>query len=245
MGVGSLDLSEEKRALRERVLVRRDAIDPAERIQRSALVCARLSALLDEMLESGIARARTSEPRHGFASQRGLESTPFVVSVYAAMRSEVDLSAFAAHAFERGCFVAYPCMVKNPDWNPLRADQAIREGSFLPRNLMEFRLAFTPEDAQAAPFVNRPLRSFEQNSPELKPWPTVEPAKIDFAVCPLVAFESSGDRLGYGGGNYDRLLAEIWPRALVVGVAFEEQRVPDGTILKEPHDKRLPAVISA
>lgn len=236
MEIGRLDLSGEKRALRERVLARRDAIEPAERARRSALACAQLSALLDETLEGETARSH--EP------QRGLEAAPFVVSVYAAMKSEVDLAAFVAHAFERGCFVAYPCMVKNPDWNPERAAQAACEGAFLPRNLMEFRLAVSLEDAQAAPFVSRPLRSFEQGSPELDPWPAVEPARIDLAVCPLVAFEDSGGRLGYGGGNYDRLLSEIGPRTLVVGVAFEEQRVPDATIPKEPHDKPLPAIVS-
>lgn len=237
MEIGRLDLSEEKRALRERVLARRDAIDPAERERKSALVCARLSTLLDEAIEARTAPAL--DPEHD------LKPAPFVVSVYATMKSEVDLAAFVAHAFERGCFVAYPCMVKNPDWDPERAAQAACEGTFLPRNLMEFRLAVSLEDAQAAPFVSRPLRSFEQGSPELDPWPAVEPARIDFAVCPLVAFEDSGGRLGYGGGNYDRLLAEIGPHALVVGAAFEEQRVPDKTIPKEPHDKRLPTVISA
>lgn len=237
MEVESLGLSEEKRTLRECVLARRDAIDPAERKRKSALVCARLSTLLDEAIEARTTRAL--EPEHDH------KPVPFVVSVYAAMRSEVDLAAFIDHAFERGCFVAYPCMMKNPDWDPARANQAACEGSFIPRNLMEFRLAFTSEDAQAAPFVSRPLRSFEQSSPELEPWPAVEPARIDFAVCPLVAFEDSGSRLGYGGGNYDRLLAEIGPHALVVGAAFKEQRVPDKTIPKEPHDKRLPAVVSA
>ncbi|BBK40123.1 hypothetical protein STVA_01430 [Allostella vacuolata] len=71
--------------------------------------------------------------------------------------------------------------------------------------------------------------------------PTVEP---DLLLVPLLAFDASGGRLGYGGGFYDRTLAGLRARRPVraVGLAFEGQRsdhVPVG-----PTDARLDAVVT-
>lgn len=229
-----MDVAASKKALRESTIAHRDGIGPQERERKSALVCERLAALLDEALEGREERGPSSS-----------ELPAPIVSVYAAMNSEVDLARFVAYAIERGCAVAYPCMMKNPGWSPEAAQAASDEGSFVPKNLMEFRAVRSVQDARSAPFVLRPLRAWAHGSPELDPWPLVEPERIDFAVCPLVAYEDSGCRLGYGGGNYDRLLSQLDPRARVFGVAFEEQRVANGTIPREAHDIPLPAVISA
>jgi 5-formyltetrahydrofolate cyclo-ligase len=44
---------------------------------------------------------------------------------------------------------------------------------------------------------------------------------------PLLAFDATGHRLGYGGGFYDRTIAEARKRSDItaVGVAFDEQRL--------------------
>lgn len=51
----------------------------------------------------------------------------------------------------------------------------------------------------------------------------------DVLVMPLLAFDRSGGRLGYGGGYYDLTLAALRQAktVLAVGVAFSEQEVPD------------------
>lgn len=45
----------------------------------------------------------------------------------------------------------------------------------------------------------------------------------DLVLVPLLAFDQKGGRLGFGGGYYDRTLAEL--PALRVGVGFDEQEV--------------------
>jgi 5-formyltetrahydrofolate cyclo-ligase len=58
-----------------------------------------------------------------------------------------------------------------------------------------------------------------------------EPAAIDAALVPGVAFDANGRRLGFGGGYYDVLLPKLREDALVVGIALDEQiagEVPTG-----------------
>ena len=73
-------------------------------------------------------------------------------------------------------------------------------------------------------------------------FPAVQTPDIDAFVVPLVAFDDDGNRLGYGGGNYDRALPLASPDATAVGVAFEEQRVT--SVPMSEYDVRIP-VISA
>ena len=53
-------------------------------------------------------------------------------------------------------------------------------------------------------------------------------------VAPLVGFDAAGYRLGYGGGFFDRTLAAMSTKPLVVGVGHTAQQIP--TIYPQPHD---------
>ncbi|MEL6187342.1 MAG: 5-formyltetrahydrofolate cyclo-ligase [Myxococcota bacterium] len=64
---------------------------------------------------------------------------------------------------------------------------------------------------------------------------------IDAFMVPGLGFTPDGRRLGYGGGFYDRILADH-PRALRIGVAFELQVVPEIPI--EPHDAQMDGVVT-
>lgn len=44
--------------------------------------------------------------------------------------------------------------------------------------------------------------------------------KIDAVIVPLLTFDEEGHRLGYGGGFYDRFLAECTPHALRIGLSY-------------------------
>lgn len=53
-------------------------------------------------------------------------------------------------------------------------------------------------------------------------------------LAPLVGFDRQGFRLGYGGGFFDRTLAVLRPRPLVVGVGYAATAIE--TIYPQPHD---------
>jgi len=59
-------------------------------------------------------------------------------------------------------------------------------------------------------------------------------SNIDLMIIPLLAFDSSGNRVGYGKGFYDRFLMDCRPDAIKIGICLDEavQRIDD----VEPHD---------
>jgi 5-formyltetrahydrofolate cyclo-ligase len=64
-------------------------------------------------------------------------------------------------------------------------------------------------------------------------------------LVPLLAFDREGYRLGYGGGFYDRTLAELRaqdPHTLAVGVAYGGQEV--AAVPHDAYDQRLDAVVT-
>lgn len=149
------------------------------------------------------------------------------VAVYAAMRSEVDLDTFILAAFNCGCRVAFPCMQASGARHAMRM-RAVSE--------QEYR-------SKTVPFINHPVAALEPTAALDARYPVVAPADIGLIVVPLVAYDAQGNRLGYGGGNYDRYLAQVRPGCRIIGVAFAAQRVD--RVPTEPHDRPLPRIISA
>jgi 5-formyltetrahydrofolate cyclo-ligase len=61
-------------------------------------------------------------------------------------------------------------------------------------------------------------------------------------LVPLVGFDRQGDRLGYGGGYYDRTLAAMDPKPLIIGIGYEIGRL--STIHPQPHDIPMDAIVT-
>jgi len=70
----------------------------------------------------------------------------------------------------------------------------------------------------------------------------IAPEMIELAVVPGLAFDVTGNRLGRGGGFYDRFLPKLSPSAIVVGLAFDCQVVQ--SIPVEPHDRCVDLLIT-
>ena len=66
--------------------------------------------------------------------------------------------------------------------------------------------------------------------------------EIDIVVIPGTGFDKKGNRLGYGGGYYDRLLADTEKEIPKAALAFEEQIVDD--IPAEPHDMKMDIIVT-
>lgn len=151
------------------------------------------------------------------------------VAVYAAMGSEVDPAAFAAAAVARGWRVAYPCMLSASDAAACGQRMCMR--------------AVSAGDVSTAPFIAHPTRAFAATDIDSNRFPIVSAEALDMIVVPLVAFDRTGARLGYGGGCYDRYLPMLSPACQIIGIAFDEQRVD--RVPTDAHDLPLPHIISA
>ncbi len=64
----------------------------------------------------------------------------------------------------------------------------------------------------------------------------------DALLIPALGVGSQGDRLGYGGGYFDRTLAALHPKPLAVGIAFELSRI--ATIVPQPHDVFMDFIVT-
>lgn len=124
------------------------------------------------------------------------------IACYYPVGNEVDCLSFMAAAWERGRTILLPTL-HGPELQflPCRPDT----------NFLRNRYGI-PE-----PIADRSE--------------TVRPREIDVVLMPLVAFDGRGNRIGMGGGYYDRSFHFMhhrcnWQRPKLVGLAYELQKVP-------------------
>ncbi len=95
-----------------------------------------------------------------------------------------------------------------------------------------------------------PLRRnrFQIPEPEVDPAEWLRPSQLDLVLTPLVAFDSTGSRLGMGGGFYDRSFAflreakNLGHRPRLLGLAYEFQKVAE--LVRQPWDVPLDVVVT-
>ena len=133
------------------------------------------------------------------------------VAVYLASPDEIDLSEFILEMLERGVKVVAPRW--NGETYELARLRSLSEGNLRrgPMNILE------PAEAEI-----------------------VKPSEVAAWIVPGLAFTIQGDRLGYGGGWYDRLMADA--KGFKIGVAHEFQIVKN--LPHEPHDIPLIRIVT-
>lgn len=136
-----------------------------------------------------------------------------VIGLYHATANEAPTASYARFFLERGHPIALP-----------RFAYSQAEMSFA-----AFSDPFTESDLVAGPFA---LMQPRDDAREVVP---------DVVFVPLVGFTELGDRLGQGGGHYDRWF-DRHPRRTKIGLAWDVQRVD--LLPVEAHDHRLDAVVT-
>lgn len=164
-----------KKALREQVIARRDAVDSALRLRYSQLVTDRLLAL----------------PAYLCAT---------AVAAYASFGSEFDTRAFLAGVIGAGKRLLLPRI------NRAARALELREVEDLDADLVAGVWGIREPSGRC------PIR---------------QSSAVEFMLVPGVAFTRKGERLGYGGGFYDRLLAGLSPDVERVVAALSVQMVDE------------------
>lgn len=127
---------------------------------------------------------------------------------YVSMGYELDTTALIDRAIWAGKRVTVPVI----------SDEGKKLGSFLISEIRD-RL----KELEIGPFgIDQPKPQF------VRP---VEPALLEIALVPGVAFDRNGHRLGHGKGYFDRFLSQLSPNCLKVGMGFDFQ-----VILELPHE---------
>jgi 5-formyltetrahydrofolate cyclo-ligase len=83
----------------------------------------------------------------------------------------------------------------------------------------------------------------ELTIPSLRRDQPIPEEPFDLVVVPVLGYDREWNRLGLGGGFYDRFLARQ-PQALKVGIAYSWALVPEGLPVEE-HDVPLDLVVTA
>lgn len=118
--------------------------------------------------------------------------------------NEPDLSRLIAYAWAKGKNCYLPVLGQK----------------FEPR--LSFQL-YTPDSQMIFNRYGIP-EPFDSPKTRLKSW------RLDLILMPLVAFDCNGNRIGMGGGFYDRTLQyrryrKIWQKPPLMGVAYAEQQL--------------------
>lgn len=118
------------------------------------------------------------------------------ILIYRAMPDEVDLKYLTEMSEAKGKRICYPRV--------------------LSKNRMEALLPPGDEGWQKGKF------GILEPDPETSRH--IQPEELDLVLCPCTAFDEGGNRMGMGGGYYDRYLPRCG-KAVIAAVAFDAQKV--------------------
>jgi 5-formyltetrahydrofolate cyclo-ligase len=134
------------------------------------------------------------------------------VAAYYSVGAEPDSRGLVYALWKRGSYVLLPCLQEDGDldWASYEGPDSLGPG---PRGLREPRE--TPRGATAI-------------------------ARADVVLVPALAVDRAGNRLGRGGGSYDRALARVGALIPVIALLYDAELLSH--LPAEPHDTPVRAV---
>jgi 5-formyltetrahydrofolate cyclo-ligase len=135
------------------------------------------------------------------------------VAAYYSVGTEPDTHSLIFALWKRGSYVVLPVLLPDGDldWASYEGPDSLAPG---PRGLLQ------PVEPVRGPG-------------------TV--ARADVVLVPALAVDASGNRLGRGGGSYDRALARVvGGQVPTIGLIYDAELVP--SVPTEPHDRTVRAV---
>ncbi len=204
---------ETKAALRTRMKALRDAIPPEVRAADARRAVDRLLALPEL---SG----------HAVSGR--------CVTLYHAIRSELDATSAFAPLARRGARILLPILFPDPDGVP-----SLAFGEVPP----EIALAVDDEPQVLADWLEPGI--FGLKEPSRGSLVSLDELRRGTAcvVAPGLAYDPRGYRLGWGKGYYDGFLGRLGPQVPVVALAFEAQLLDD-PLPNAPHDVPVDLIVT-
>ena len=135
------------------------------------------------------------------------------IAAYYSVGSEPDTRRLVYALWKRGSYVLLPLLRPDGDldWASYEGPDSLRPG---PRGLLES--AEPPRGAGAV-------------------------ARADIVLVPALAVDAAGNRLGRGGGSYDRALARVGPLIPVIALLYDDELLEQ--VPAEPHDTPVRAAV--
>jgi 5-formyltetrahydrofolate cyclo-ligase len=134
------------------------------------------------------------------------------VAAYYSVGTEPDTHGLIFALWKRGSYVVLPVLLPDGDldWASYEGPDSLAPG---PRGLLQ------PVEPVRGPG-------------------TV--ARADVVLVPALAVDRSGNRLGRGGGSYDRALARVGGQVPTIALIYDDELVPH--VPTDPHDRAVRAV---
>lgn len=145
-------------------------------------------------------QARHAEQVAELVLQQSFFINPEKIAIYLANDSEIDPVHIVKHAWEKNKKVFLPVLSEHED-----------------------SLLFAPFEPDSKMSRNQ----YGIDEPNCSPDHRLTAEHMDLILLPLVAFDEQGNRMGMGGGFYDRSLANIRQqnnKTCLVGLAHEVQK---------------------
>lgn len=138
-----------------------------------------------------------------------------VIALYNSLESEVDTQNLIKERLENNKIVVLPKVINKTE-------------------MKFYKISSLDELERGAFGIYEPIEN-ENN--------LVEPNEIDLMIIPGVCFDKNKNRVGFGGGYYDRYLSGE-NNIFKVGICFDEQLLKDEYIEAEDNDIKMDIIVT-